>query len=99
MIFPKEIGDYTILGIYWLNSGFSSIGIVVIQKMKNEPAWTARIGNAYMYDENWDINSIAKNGAKLPKHAAIAFFPNLDPDECLNPDQKVKTWKEVKLKE
>lgn len=55
------------------------IGVVAIQNADPEKTWKARIGYGLGDEESIDQQLIAKNGARLSKEVACAYFPDLDP--------------------
>ncbi len=77
-----KVGNYNILAYHWYCNNPPFFGVVATEKMDGE--WTARINLVSGLDEENDMENIAANGAKLNKKQALAFFPNLDAEKCLN---------------
>lgn len=61
-------------------SGVDTVGIVLIKN--DQGRYKAYIGVAKNFDEDYDAEYIAANGAKLSLDEALAFFPSdFNPDD------------------
>lgn len=78
----RKVGQYTILAYryYCVNPPF--FAVAAVEKM--EGTWTGRINIITGVDEETDLLITAADGAKLDRDQALAFFPKLDADKCLN---------------
>lgn len=60
--------------------------IMIVAKDEGKDKWIARVGMADVMDDLTVSKIVAGNGAELHKKEAIVFFPDLDPNKCVNKD-------------
>ncbi len=78
----KKIGQYTIFEYHYYCTEPPFFCLVALEKF--EGTWTGRISIITGVDEETDLLMTAVGGAKLQRDQALAFFPKLDADKCLN---------------
>lgn len=75
---------YEIIGARWFTPPKSqhTIGVVAIRQQHNHKSWKVYIGTVLGFNEEFDQQSIARDGAKITeKSVATAFFPDENPED------------------
>lgn len=57
---------------------------LIVAVSKGDGRWIAKLGAADVIDQVTESKIIAEQGADLLKKEALVFFPDLNPEKCIN---------------